>query len=168
MKHLWTPWRMPYLMGERPSGGVGPGCIFCGKEHDDGPHSDYVLARGQTCYAIMNLYPYNNGHLMIIPYRHVSDLTDLAEEELAEIMAFTRTAVLVLKQAFHPQGFNIGINMGSAAGAGVAGHLHQHVVPRWSGDTNFLTVVGETRTIPEWIDTTYERLKPTWDQVSSS
>jgi ATP adenylyltransferase len=111
---------------------------------------------------MLNLYPYNNGHMMVIPNQHVSALEALEEETLAEMMALTQRAIRVLKEAYSPQGFNIGINQGEAAGAGIAAHLHQHIVPRWNGDTNFMTIIAETRTIPEWIDETYERLRAIW------
>ncbi len=160
MNHLWTPWRMPYL--QNPSPAVENGCIFCRKAQSRDDAAEHVLFRGQHVYVTLNLYPYNNGHLMIVPYRHTADLADLEPDALAELMIVTRQAVEVLGRAYRPQGFNIGLNLGTAAGAGIAEHIHQHVVPRWAGDTNYLTVVAQTRTIPEWIDDTYRRLRELW------
>jgi ATP adenylyltransferase len=159
MKQLWTPWRMPYLQARLPK---EEGCIFCRKADAQDDEQEHVLTRGARCYVTLNLYPYNNGHLMVIPNRHVSALEALDEETLAEMMALTRQAILVLREAYQPHGFNIGINQGEAAGAGIAAHLHQHVVPRWQGDTNYMTVIARTRTIPEWIDQTYDRLHTIW------
>jgi len=159
MKHLWTPWRMPYLQGGSTR---EKHCIFCQKAEAKDITKEHILTRGERCFVMLNLYPYNNGHMMVIPKQHVSALEALEEETLAEMMALTQRAIRVLKEAYHPQGFNIGINQGEAAGAGIAAHLHQHVVPRWNGDTNFMTIIAETRTIPEWIDETYERLRAIW------
>jgi ATP adenylyltransferase len=162
MKHLWTPWRMPYLQG-------GPArdehCVFCQKAETNDFKKDHILKRGERCFVMLNLYPYNSGHMMVIPRQHVSALETLEPETLAEMMALTQQAIHVLKVAYRPQGFNIGINQGEAAGAGIAAHLHEHIVPRWNGDTNFMTVFAETRTIPEWIDTTYERLQAIWREL---
>ncbi len=133
---------------------------------DDQAH--HVVFRGAHCFVTLNLYPYNNGHLMVLPYRHLSTLQELDEEELVELMLITQQALRVLHQAYNPQGYNIGINQGQVAGAGIVGHLHQHVVPRWGGDTNYLTVIGETRTIPEWIDQTYVQLRQIWNSSHAS
>jgi ATP adenylyltransferase len=157
MHQLWTPWRMTYLKSDSLA---NKECIFCGKVRGADDAKEHVLYRGEKVFVTLNLYPYNNGHLMIIPYEHTSDLAELDAAAVAEMMQVTQMSIHVLREAFSPQGFNIGINMGAAAGAGIADHVHQHVVPRWGGDTNFLTTVGETRTIPEWIDQTYERLLP--------
>jgi ATP adenylyltransferase len=161
--HLWTPWRMPYLKGESP--GHDGECIFCHKAHSDDDAAEHVLARGERCFVTLNLYPYNNGHLMVVPYQHVGKLDELDEATLTELMSLTQQAIRVLRAAYNPDGFNIGINQGQAAGAGVAAHLHQHVVPRWTGDTSYMTVIAETRTIPEWIDETYARLHALWDEM---
>jgi ATP adenylyltransferase len=141
-------------------------CIFCAKANGSNDAAEHVLYRGQYVFVTLNLYPYNNGHLMIVPYTHAAHLVDLSDEAAAEIMQVTQMAIRVLRTAYNPQGFNIGMNIGSAAGAGIAEHLHQHIVPRWSGDTNFMTVLGSTRTIPEWIDETYQRLSPLWQQIT--
>ncbi len=163
MDHLWTPWRMSYL--KNPPPGDDDQCIFCVKVETDDDAAGHVLRRGQHCFATLNRYPYNNGHMMIAPYQHVGVLEELDEATLAEIMILTRQALYVLRAAYHPQAFNIGINQGVAAGAGIANHLHQHVVPRWAGDTNYMTVIGQTRVIPEWIDESYRQLRALWDQL---
>ena len=160
--HMWSPWRMRYIKGDART--PGDGCIFCEKINASDDAAAHVLARGQYCFVTLNLYPYNNGHLMIVPYQHTGDLLAFEQPVLDELMALTRQAVAVLRDAYKPEGFNIGINRGAAAGAGIAEHLHQHVVPRWGGDTNFMTTVGQTRVIPEWIDDTYKDLKRIWDE----
>jgi ATP adenylyltransferase len=160
MKHLWTPWRMPYLKrGPQPEAA----CIFCLKVQEDQDAKNHILHRGERCYVILNLYPYNNGHLMVVPYSHTARLDELDEAELLEMLTLTQKAIRILEAVYNPHGFNIGINLGTAAGAGIADHLHQHVVPRWSGDTNYLSIVGQTRIIPEWIDETYARLREQWE-----
>jgi ATP adenylyltransferase len=147
---------MPYLRGEeeRPDG-----CIFCLAPTMDDLEA-HLLHRGAHCYVILNRFPYNTGHLMIIPYLHTDSPERLDAETLAEMATLTLTSLKVLRAAFGPQGFNVGMNIGEAAGAGVAEHVHLHIVPRWSGDTNYMTIVGETRIIPEWLDETYSRLLP--------
>jgi ATP adenylyltransferase len=159
LQRLWTPWRMAYIQGEGKDLG---GCPFCvlparGPEHDA---ETLILFRGDHAYAILNAYPYNPGHLMAVPYRHVSGFDELTVEELHEMADLCRRAVEVLKETTGPSAFNIGLNMGSVAGAGIADHIHQHVVPRWNGDTNFMPVVGQTRVLPELLLETYERLAP--------
>ena len=140
------------------------GCIFCGKRDADDDAKAHVLFRGERVYVTLNLFPYSNGHLMVVPNEHVSSLEDLAEPTLVEFMRLTQWCVTLLREASNPDGFNIGINIGLAAGAGVAGHLHQHIVPRWGGDTNFMTALGQTRVIPEWIDETYDELRALWEE----
>jgi len=159
MSCLWTPWRMAYLRGDDPR---PEGCLFCNKPQSKDAEV-HILHRGRLCYIALNRYPYNNGHLMVVPYAHVPSLEDLDAEALNELMALTQLSLQVLREAYAPEGFNLGMNIGTAGGAGVAEHVHLHVVPRWSGDTNYLTVVGKTRTIPEWLDQTYERLRPLFD-----
>jgi len=159
MDHLWTPWRMTYLT----QGSAGDGeCVFCAKLKSTDDAANHILYRGETCFITLNLFPYNNGHLMVVPNRHIAALEELDAAEISELMQATQLALRVLKTAFNPQGFNIGINQGQVAGAGIAAHLHQHVVPRWGGDTNFASVISETRVIPEWIDQTYARLHTVW------
>jgi ATP adenylyltransferase len=152
---LWAPWRMEYIE-QVDSGGE---CILCAKprEHDD--DKTHIVHRGDLAYTILNAYPYSSGHLMIAPYRHSGDLLALSEEELCAITAETRLGTRLLAAAMAPQGFNIGLNLGRAAGAGIADHLHVHVVPRWSGDTNFMPVIGDTRVLPQALDDTYGALR---------
>lgn len=162
MDHLWTPWRMSYLKrGPDPEAG----CVFCRRVKEGNDATSHILHRGKRCFIILNLYPYNNGHLMVVPYQHIGTFEELDEATLSEMMALTQQAVQVLDAVYNPHGYNIGINLGTAAGAGIADHIHQHVVPRWNGDTNFLSTIGETRTIPEWIDETYVRLRKQWEEL---
>lgn len=164
MKRLWTPWRMPYLRGEdkRPDG-----CVFCDKLgcSDDEEH---ILFRGKSCYVTLNRYPYSNGHLMVIPYAHVPSLEDLNGPTLGEMMQAVNRSLAALREAYAPHGFNVGVNLGTAAGAGIAEHVHMHVVPRWTADTNFMPVVGRTRVIPELLDEAYARLKPIFDRLGDA
>jgi len=151
---------MAYLQNNDPT--QHNGCVFCAKVDGTDDAAEHVLYRGERCFVTLNLFPYNNGHLMVVPYKHVGDLALLEAATLDELMAITQGTLRVLQAAYHPEGFNIGMNLGRAAGAGIAEHLHQHVVPRWSGDTNYMTVIGQTRVIPEWIDEMYAHLKPLW------
>jgi ATP adenylyltransferase len=159
VERLWSPWRLAYV-----SGGESKGCVFCDAQHTDQAESLIVFG-GVTCYVILNLYPYNNGHLMVVPRRHVATLTEATPDELAELIRLTRGAEMALTEAYHPQGLNVGMNLGRAAGAGVADHMHIHVVPRWAGDTNFMSVVGEVRVLPEELEQTAERLRPIFRKV---
>jgi ATP adenylyltransferase len=152
MEKLYAPWRMTYIKGEKPVG-----CIFC---KDSCRSEDLILFQGETAFVMMNRYPYISGHLMIIPYRHVSRMEDLTPEEKLEVFNLQDISVRVLNEALHPDGFNIGMNLGKAAGAGVDDHIHVHIVPRWSGDTNFMSVLGDVRVIPEDIYKTWEILLP--------
>jgi len=160
---LWTPHRMAYIKGEnKPSGsGEEEGCPFdrAPKLSDE---DGLIVARGELVYVVLNLYPYNPGHLLVVPYRHVADYTDLTVAETAEFASCTQRAIRALRQASGPHGFNIGINLGSVAGAGIAAHLHQHVVPRWGGDTNFMPVVGRTRVLPQLLADTRKLLAEAW------
>jgi ATP adenylyltransferase len=152
---VWAPWRMTYILAEKPTG-----CIFCERLRESDDAKSLILWRARTAFVMMNLYPYNNGHLMVVPHAHVASLTDLDPSQRAELGELTMCCEQVLRQAMRPDGLNIGINLGSAAGAGIAEHLHVHIVPRWEGDTNFMTVVGELRVIPQHIDQTYALLVP--------
>ncbi len=160
---LWTPHRMAYIKGENKPTHTGPGeeCAFCVAPSIEG-ESSLVVARGDHVYAVLNLYPYNAGHLMVCPYRHVADYTELDPAEVAELAVYTQSAMSALRRASGAQGFNIGMNQGSIAGAGIAGHLHQHVVPRWGGDTNFMPVIGHTKTMPQLLEATRDLLVATW------
>jgi len=159
---LWTPHRMAYIQGQdKPTDGSEGSCPFCrapGLPDDEG----LVVARGETVYAVLNLYPYNSGHLMICPYRHVSDFAELGPDEVAEVGAFTQRAIHALRSVSGAQGFNVGMNLGAVAGAGIAAHLHLHVVPRWGGDTNFMPVVGQTKVLPQLLTETRALVSAAW------
>jgi len=142
------------------------GCLFCVKSQSEDEEA-HIVHRGRLCYVILNRYPYNSGHLMIVPYVHAPTLENLDAETLTDLMTLTQLSLRVLREAYNPQGFNVGLNIGEAAGAGVAGHIHLHVVPRWSGDVNCMTTVGQTRVIPEWLDQTYQRLRPLFERMSA-
>ena len=160
LERPWTPYRMAYIRGEnKPADASEAECPFCRiPRGDDG----LVVRRGDTAYALLNLYPYAAGHLMVCPYRHIADYTDVTDEESAEIAALTRAAMRTLRAVSHAEGFNIGINQGAAGGAGVRAHLHQHVVPRWIGDSNFMPVIGRTKTLPELLHDTRDLLAEAW------
>jgi ATP adenylyltransferase len=162
-RRLWMPHRMAYIRGEnKPSAsGDDVGCPFCRIQPTPDAEA-LIVARGALVYAVLNLYPYNSGHLMICPLRHVADYTDLDRPETAELAEFTKTAMTVLRAATGAQGFNIGMNMGSAAGAGIAAHLHQHVVPRWGGDSNYMPVIGQTKVLPQLLAETRDVLAAAW------
>jgi ATP adenylyltransferase len=164
-QRLWMPHRMAYIKGEnKPSGpGSEEGCPFCLiKEMTDA--EGLIVARGALVYAVLNLYPYNSGHLMICPFRHVADYTELDDAETAELAGFTKIAMSTLRSVSGAQGFNIGMNMGGVAGAGIAAHLHQHIVPRWGGDANFMPVVGHTKVLPQLLAETREMLAEAWKE----
>jgi ATP adenylyltransferase len=163
MDRLWAPWRLVYVTAV-PNAPTD--CIFCdASSHASG---DLVLFRGRACFVILNLYPYNNGHLMVVPNRHISMLADLTPDEQVEMMGLTRLSEAALTDAYHPQGINVGINLGKAAGAGIENHLHAHLVPRWAGDTNFMTAIGETRVLPEDLRQTATRLRPIFERLSQA
>ena len=162
MDHLWSPWRLDYVTGKTPKGSSG--CIFC-DAIAGGHQSDLVVFRGPTCFVILNLYPYNNGHLMVVPNRHIAKLAEATTPELNELIELTRRAEISLMQAYSPHGLNVGINLGKPAGAGVLDHVHLHVVPRWNGDTNFMTVVGTTRVLPEELPESAARLRPIFAEL---
>jgi ATP adenylyltransferase len=158
MERLWTPWRMAYIKGEERHAG----CIFCdlpasGPERDP---ENLILARGERAFVIMNKFPYNTGHVMIAPYRHIGGWEELTREELLEVGEWSQRSVRALREALRPEGFNLGVNQGVIAGAGIADHVHLHVVPRWGGDTNFMTTVGGAKVLPEALEDTYARLRP--------
>ena len=157
---LWAPWRMTYILAEKPTN-----CIFCTKPQEQRDAENLLLWRGHTAFVMMNRYPYNNGHLMIVPQAHVSSLTDLDPATRAELGELTMHCEQALRQTMRPEGFNIGINLGAAAGAGIAEHLHIHIVPRWNGDTNYMTVVSAIRVIPQHIDETYALLRPYFEAL---
>lgn len=144
-----------------------PDCLFCTKSQEPDEEA-LVLHRGELSYVTLNRYPYNNGHLLIAPYAHVASLEDLDADAAAELIGLVKLSLSVLREAYRPDGFNVGSNIGSAAGAGVEDHVHMHIVPRWAGDTNYMTTVGKTRIIPEWMDQMYDRLRPIFDRGSES
>ena len=161
---FWTPYRMAYIHGEgKPADGSRGECPFCaapGKEDAEG----LVVHRGSECFVVMNLFPYNSGHLLVCPYRHVSDYTELTGRERVELGELTATAMRVLRGVSGPHGFNLGMNQGEVAGAGIAAHLHQHIVPRWSGDANFLPIIARTKAVPELLEDARSALAAAWDQ----
>ncbi|MBF7081756.1 HIT domain-containing protein [Desulfallas sp. Bu1-1] len=156
MERLWAPWRSVYIGKDH-----GSGCIFCEKLNAAGEkdRENYVLFRGEKAFVILNIYPYNNGHLLVAPARHVGDIEELDPVEMQELFSTTRLMVKLLRRAFNPDGFNVGVNLGKIAGAGIPGHFHIHIVPRWGGDTNFMPVLGDVRVISEALDMTYAKLK---------
>ena len=154
MKQIWAPWRMEYIQQEKTEG-----CILCEKPGQDSDEANYILYRGDGNYIIMNAYPYTPGHLMVAPYRHRAGLEELTAAERHEHFDIVSRSVQVLRQLFSPDGFNLGINIGKVAGAGIADHVHTHIVPRWGGDTNFMTVISDVRVIPEALAETYQKLK---------
>jgi ATP adenylyltransferase len=160
MDHLWSPWRYQYVSKAAPV----TGCIFCVKSSENRDRENYIVYRGPRTFVILNIYPYTTGHLMIAPYEHVASLEPAPEPAVEEMMRTARQAEIHLRRIYNPQGFNIGMNLGEAAGAGVPGHVHMHVLPRWTGDTNFMTTVSETRVLPETLDVTYEKLKKAFAQ----
>lgn len=153
-QRLWAPWRMSYIVGRKRDGG----CVFCDKPALGDDDAALVVLRGEHCYVILNSFPYNNGHLMVVPFAHVAALDELPEAARAELIELTSASISALRRAYDPEGFNLGINQGVAAGAGIAGHIHQHVVPRWAADTNFMPVIGDARVLPESLGDTRDRV----------
>lgn len=153
MEHLWAPWRMQYILSQKTEK-----CIFCDDQGEDRDKEKYILHRGRHNFAMLNTYPYNPGHLMIVPYRHIANMGDLSDEELLEHFRLVSTCTSALRDAIAPNGFNIGINLGKVAGAGIEDHIHTHIVPRWDGDTNFMPVIADTRVLPEALASTYAKL----------
>ena len=168
MKNLWAPWRMTYILGEDEQA-KNKACIFCVDEDQAGPDkSRLILEVSPLTMVMMNRYPYNNGHLLVAPRRHVPDLTSLTDQEMTALMAKVRDTIQVLKKVSNPDGFNVGLNLGRVAGAGVEAHLHFHVVPRWNGDTNFMTVFDDVRVVPEHLEAAWERLTPAFKDLEES
>jgi ATP adenylyltransferase len=157
METIWAPWRVGYILGDAPPAGE-TGCIFCDKPGAGDDETHLVVARARHSFVLLNLYPYNNGHLMVAPYRHVARLEDLPDDEIAELMQVARRIEPVLRATMNPDGFNIGMNVGRVAGAGIDAHLHLHIVPRWGGDTNFMPVIGDTKVIPQSLNAVREML----------
>ena len=157
MEHIWAPWRIQYIEMEKPQG-----CILCEKPSQNTDAQNYILYRGEKNFVILNAYPYNPGHLMIAPYRHIAGLEELTDEEIHEHFEIARWSTKVLQQVLNPTGFNLGMNLGIVAGAGIAEHIHTHIVPRWQGDTNFMPVVADIKVFPEALAETYKKLKGKW------
>ncbi len=152
MKTLWAPWRLEYI-----TGGKKEGCIFCDKPKEGNDKKNLILYKGETSFIIMNRYPYSNGHLMAVPYRHINNMSELDHKERLELMNLTTKCIEILK-VMNPDGFNIGMNLGTAGGAGIDDHLHFHIVPRWNGDTNFMPLIADVKVMPEYLEDTYETL----------
>ena len=161
MDRIWAPWRIQYIQMEKPDG-----CILCDKPGEEGDDDNYILYRGKLNFVIMNCYPYNPGHLMVAPYRHVAGIDGLENNERVEHFEIVSRAIGVLRQAFNPQGFNVGANMGKVAGAGIDDHMHTHIVPRWQGDTNFMPVLTGVRVVPQALADTYERLRDAFGSLT--
>ncbi|MBN2009393.1 HIT domain-containing protein [candidate division KSB1 bacterium] len=163
MEHLWAPWRIEYILQPKAEG-----CIFCTKPDENNDRQNLIVHRGRLCFVIMNYYPYNNGHLMVIPYRHVADLAELTVDEQAELMNLVTASTKALRKAMKPDGFNVGLNLGQVAGAGVKDHLHFHIVPRWNGDTNFMPVTGHTKVISQALEETHDMLVKEFELIQGS
>ena len=161
MKQLWAPWRMPYLRGENEK---VPGCLFCHKL-TQADAVEQILYRGTHCAVMLNRFPYTNGHMMVVPYAHTGLLEELDDATLLEMMRLVQHSLRALRQVFNPQGFNVGVNEGTVAGAGIAEHVHLHIVPRWAGDVNYMTVIGDTRIIPQSLEDTYAAFRPLFDAL---
>ena len=158
MDVLWSPWRYDYLTGSGPA--ESGGCVFCDILNDSASDEEkFIIKRAEFNFVILNIYPYGTGHLMIVPFAHIRDLDKADKNTTDEMMDLTKSAQVALGEIYQPEGFNIGMNLGKAGGAGVADHFHMHVLPRWFGDVNFMTAIGQTRTVPESLKTTYEKLK---------
>ena len=162
---LWAPWRMRYIEGMDAGGSEG--CIFCEKPGENDDERNFIIYRGETCYLILNVFPYNNGHLMVVPYLHTPLLPDLDAETRLEMFDLTGIALEAITRTMRPDGFNIGMNIGRTAGAGIAEHLHLHAVPRWNGDTNFMPVIGGTKVISESLEDTYRKIRAAVESVLS-
>ena len=154
MEQIWAPWRIKYIQMGKPEG-----CILCDKPEQDNDIQNYILYRGEKNFVMLNSFPYNPAHLMIAPYRHIASIEEMTDEERNEHFEIVSRSITIVRQVFNPNGFNIGINMGRAGGAGIEEHVHTHVVPRWYGDTNFMPVISNVRVVPEALAETYEKLK---------
>ena len=158
MDYLWTPWRYSYVS----SADRAPECVFC-RKNDDDDRASYIVHRAEHCFVVLNIFPYTSGHVMVVPYAHVDTLEKLPAEAATEMMALAQRLEGILRRLYAPDGINLGMNIGKAAGAGVAGHIHMHVLPRWVADANFMTTVAETRVLPETLDVTWARMKAEFD-----
>lgn len=159
MKQMWAPWRMDYILQSKEQG-----CFICRIIHGDDDRNNLVLKRGEHSLVLMNRYPYNNGHLMVAPYRHIAGLEEMTPDEASEMMSLTTQSVTILRRAMKAEGFNVGLNLGDAAGAGLREHIHNHIVPRWTGDTNFMPVLGQTKVIPQSLTDLHDLLHPLFQE----
>ena len=164
MDHIYSPWRKEYFDRDKNN----PACVFCEAAKQPDSPENLIIFRGKLAFVILNRYPYTSGHLMVVPFQHSSALSELTDDTMLEMMQLTQKAVSVLGQEYQPQGFNIGMNLGAVAGAGITEHLHMHVVPRWQGDANFVSVIGQTRVLPETLEETYYRMREAWKKASTA
>jgi len=164
VKQLWAPWRMQYIQGSEPE----PGCLFCNKIRQSDDEANLIVYRGAHCFVMLNLYPYNSGHLMVVPYQHTGDFQDVRPEVGAALFSTAQHSMRVLGDVMHPEGFNLGINQGVISGAGVPDHIHVHIVPRWGGDTNFMPVLTDAKVMPEVLGATAAKLRPGFAELEQS
>ncbi len=164
MNQLWAPWRMSYLNDTEPT----PGCIFCVKARENRDESNLIVYRAEHCFVMLNLYPYNSGHLMVVPYLHTGDLTTLPAEVGSDLFTTAQAAVKALTESMHPTGFNLGMNLGEEGGAGIADHVHLHVVPRWVGDTNFMPVLADAKVMPELLTATASKVRAAFESTRNA
>lgn len=167
MDRLWAPWRYQYISGGEQASGESYACVFCSLRDSDSDAHNFVLFRARRNFVVLNLYPYASGHLLIVPFEHTADLDQASEESTSEMMHLAKRCQTILREAYDPHGFNLGMNLGRSAGAGVAGHIHLHVLPRWAGDANFMTTIGETRVLPEDLSVTYNKLRERFVALAS-
>ena len=168
MERLYAPWRMAYIAQpghSSPANQDSGGCVFCDKAASDNDSANLIVHRGRRLFVLLNLFPYNNGHLMIAPYQHTADLSALDAEAALEMMTLAQQAQAALHRAFHPEGYNLGMNLGTSAGAGIADHMHLHLVPRWTGDTNFMPVLSDVRVLPDALENSARTIKAAWPQA---
>lgn len=163
LQYLWASWRMKYIQNEPKESG----CVFCNALAQEDSAQNLIVTRSQHSFVILNKYPYTSGHLMVAPLEHKASLEELQPEARAELMEYITRFTVILREVYNPEGFNVGINIGKAAGAGIPGHMHIHIVPRWAGDTNFMSTVGQTRVLPETPDETYGRIREAWEKTRS-
>jgi len=166
MDRLYAPWRMAYVEQPQKPAADATGCVFCDKAASTDDVASLIVHRGKACFVLLNLFPYNNGHLMVVPYLHTAVLTDLEDAALLELLTLAKTAQAALTRAMHPEGYNLGMNLGTAAGAGIADHLHLHVVPRWNGDTNFMPVLADVKVLPDTLENSCRKLREAWASLS--
>ncbi len=165
MDRLYAPWRMAYIdQPQKPTEGATD-CVFCDKAASTNDVASLIVHRGQTCFVLLNLFPYNNGHLMVVPYLHTANLTELDMETILEMMTLAKDAQAALHKAMHPEGYNLGMNLGKVSGAGIADHLHLHIVPRWNGDTNFMPVLADVKVLPDSLENTCRLLREAWEST---